>query len=430
MITVQEGTLVGGKYQIDRCLGAGGMGAVYLARDVRNPDFQVALKVLYPGIIRSQEAKERFRYEINAAYRVSHENVVKAYEFFEENDLFAFAMEYVPGGDLLAQLQTGALPIEDAARVLRQVAFGLEAIHNEGIIHRDLKPENILLGENGVIKISDFGVARLTGGQNLTQDGAMVGTPKYVAPEYVETGNCDHRGDIYALGVIGYECVTGMSPFRSESKRDLIMERFTYRNGQLMQVAEHCPKAFARIIEKAMSISVSNRYQSAHDMGKDIDRFLEGESVKISRSRIKNSAQLPSRKHTIRQRVALMMIVILIGGIGAFSANFIFDRTRGPLSLSKIPQAMYKGSFEGVLADDKEHPFGLWVTQGGVFALLGKENCSVKKVDDQDEFSCGELQFKIDVKRASTSRVSGIIRELGWGSIGTFEVSRSMGEEG
>ncbi|RMD87581.1 MAG: serine/threonine protein kinase, partial [Candidatus Dadabacteria bacterium] len=209
----EPGTIFGQRYEIIRCLGSGGMGVVYLACDTEYRDFLVALKLLYPGIVDSPEARERFRNEIVASYRVNHKNVVRAFEYFDSDEYQAYAMEYIAGGDL-ADLMEGIspdnpLPEKKIADILFQISSGLNAIHSQGILHRDLKPENILLTPDGVVKINDFGVARLKGSITLTAVGAMVGTPKYVSPEYIESGHCDQRSDIYAVGIIGYELLTG-----------------------------------------------------------------------------------------------------------------------------------------------------------------------------------------------------------------------------
>ena len=140
-------------------------------------------------------------------------------------------MEFVDGSDLSEMMRRNRVDWRRAVEILLQIASGLDAIHKAGIVHRDLKPENMLIATDGTVKISDFGVARLKGSITLTQAGAMVGTPKYVSPEYIETGECDHRGDIYALGVIGFELLAGRSPFRSTTRVSMMMERFKSKSG-------------------------------------------------------------------------------------------------------------------------------------------------------------------------------------------------------
>jgi len=255
------------------------MGCVYLARDLRDPEFYVAWKVVHPGILESASTRERFRNELVAAFKINHPNIIKAYEFFDGADIQAYAMEFVGGGDLLQRLKREPLSPRAATQYLRQIAAALSAIHAAGIVHRDLKPENILLTHDDTIKIADFGVARMHGSRTLTQPGGMVGTPKYLAPEYLETGEADHRGDIYALGIIGYELITGCSPFPANSKDMLLARRGTVSIPPLRQLAPHCPEDLARIIERAMSINLARRFQTADELRRELERFELGESL-------------------------------------------------------------------------------------------------------------------------------------------------------
>ena len=188
MITLEPGTLFCKRYEILGLVGAGGMGAVYRACDPHRRDFVVALKILYPGVIRNADARKRFKNEIIASYRVDHENVIRAYEYFDEPQFQAYAMEFVAGGDLAERMQAGGIAPSTCLNLLCQLANGLDVIHRAGIVHRDIKPENILISEGDIAKIGDFGVARLKDRNSVTQEGAMVGTPRYVSPEYVETG--------------------------------------------------------------------------------------------------------------------------------------------------------------------------------------------------------------------------------------------------
>lgn len=278
MLELQPGSLFEGRYEIIRQLGAGGMGAVYLARKTEDREKLFAIKVLYPGRIKNDEARERFRNEITATLKVNHPNVVRAYEYFDEEDFQAYVMEYVEGGDLISKMKLGKLDPGFVLRYLKQITAGLAAVHEQGIIHRDLKPDNLLYDEvRDELKLHDFGVARLKGANPLTLVGAMVGTPKYLSPEYVETGSCDHRGDIYATGIIGYEMATGSSPFRSTSKVSLMVERLKTRIPPLKDVEPDFPLGLAKIIDKAIAIKVSERYQSAREMWAELDA-LEPES--------------------------------------------------------------------------------------------------------------------------------------------------------
>ncbi|MCO6431695.1 MAG: serine/threonine protein kinase [Deltaproteobacteria bacterium] len=276
MWSLQPGSLFGKRYEIIKSLGAGAAGAVYLACDATHRDFLVALKILYPGVLVKPQAVKRFRQEIIASYSINHINVVRAYEYFDEDTYQAYAMEYVNGGDLLQRMQNRRATQHGAMRFLRQISEGLAAIHARSIIHRDLKPANILLTSDGTVKISDFGVARLSDSATLTNNGAAVGTPRYLAPEYLQTGDCDHRGDIFALGVIGYELIGGQSPYPSEDALAVLRDRLHHKPTPLFQLAPDVDSRLIGIVEKAMSFDLSRRYQSAEDMSRDL-KALEGE---------------------------------------------------------------------------------------------------------------------------------------------------------
>ena len=451
MLGLEPGTLFGERYQIIRSIGAGGMGAVYLACDPRYEDFFVALKVLYPGVIKTREARERFRNEIIASYRVNHRNVVRAYEYFDEEDTQAYAMEYVDGGDLLQRMRTGKHTGTEALHYLKQMAMGLDAIHSAGIVHRDFKPENILITKTDVIKIADFGVARLRGANTLTQAGAMVGTPKYLAPEYVETGECDHRGDIYALGVIGYELLAGQSPFRAGSRVSLMVERLKTKATPLDEYAPEAPADLVKVIEKAMRVSILQRYQSARELIDDLELIEKGEPVNIEESPpsagytmtglrsdiyqgvlANSSAYVPEKEvnssmlsNKLVQRAALAGLILLVAVVG-----FVWPKAETPQVVDKhsvldLPNGEYQGTVSGVLSDRGKYPFQLWRTKKGAYILLGKAHCRVEKISDQNQFSCGDLRFEIALSSVEKKSAVGTIRELGWNTKGTFSLEES-----
>ncbi|MBN8547781.1 MAG: serine/threonine protein kinase [Deltaproteobacteria bacterium] len=331
MIGLQSGSVFAERYEILAPIGAGGMGAVYLACNPRKRDFLVALKVLDASMLNSKEALTRFRNEIVATYGVDHPNIVRAYEYFDQADFQAYAMEYVDGGTLKNFLQSGPLDPTFTTNILLQVSAGLEAVHAKSIVHRDLKPENLLMSKKGVVKISDFGVARLQGAQAVTHVGALVGTAQYVAPEYIETGECDHRGDIYALGVIGYEMLSGTSPFKSQSTVTAMLERFNNRPPALRELLAHCPPELARIVEKAMSIRIAERYQSATEMRADLERLqhqllfdeAEFEAPKAARlsapDPLIETMRLPPQAHLLRPKNRTLQRRILIAGMGVLA---------------------------------------------------------------------------------------------------------------
>jgi serine/threonine-protein kinase len=224
------GTVIADRYRIERLLGAGGMGAVYEATQL-SMNRQVALKLLLPQLAQSEQAGERFVREMQATSKISHQHTIQVYDFGQtaDNRLF-LAMELCRGHSLRALCRKGPVPVERAAWIALQVARALNAAHQEGIAHRDLKPENIMLldryGEGDFVKVLDFGIARFLTRetQTMTADGALLGTPLYMSPEQASSHPVDHRTDLYALGVILYEMLSGRPPFMADAPLMLLMQ--------------------------------------------------------------------------------------------------------------------------------------------------------------------------------------------------------------
>ncbi|MEZ4452794.1 MAG: serine/threonine-protein kinase [Nannocystaceae bacterium] len=214
---VRAGQLIAGRFEVIRPLGAGGMGAVYLARDCQLNE-QVALKVIGGLGLHDPEAAERLRREASAARRISHPNVVRLHDLGESGGLLFLSMEYVDGESLAQRLQRdGRLSPTQFRSIAADLCEGLQAAHLAGVIHRDLKPANVLLTRDGRAKLIDFGIARISKVEGLTATGMVVGTAEYMAPEQVRGGVVDERTDVYAFGVIAYQCLVGHPPFRGET---------------------------------------------------------------------------------------------------------------------------------------------------------------------------------------------------------------------
>ncbi|MEN9846233.1 MAG: hypothetical protein RIS36_1380 [Pseudomonadota bacterium] len=273
-INLQPGTVIGGKYEIVRCLGSGSMGSVYACKNQVLQGQIVAMKVLFPEVASDKVAAARFKNEILASYEVSHPNVVRAYEYLTENDFVAYTMEYVGGGDLASKLGSDRMiPIDEIVRLLSQMSAGCQAIHDAGIVHRDLKPENILLTAEGNVKIADFGIARNRHGPKLTEHGGVVGTIDYVAPEYMLKSQVDWRSDIYALGILAYEMVSGESPFKGESVYATMTKRLKTDPAPPSSLRAECPPELDRIILRAMQRDPESRYQAAVEMFRDLQNL-------------------------------------------------------------------------------------------------------------------------------------------------------------
>lgn len=287
LISLHPGTVIAGRYEVVKCLGAGSMGLVYACRHRELSGHLVAVKVLFPEVAQDKIAAARFRNEIFASYGVSHPNVVRAYEYLRDGDLVAYTMEYVGGGDLADRLgrKNERIPIPEVIKILFQMCLGVQAIHDAGIVHRDLKPENILLSKDGQVKIADFGIARMGHGPKLTEHGGVVGTIDYVSPEYMLNSQVDWRSDIYAIGILGYEMVTGESPFRGDSVYATMTKRLKSDPVLPSVLRPDCPKELDAIILHAMHREVEQRYQSALEVASDLEKLNPDLNISAVRQR-------------------------------------------------------------------------------------------------------------------------------------------------
>ncbi len=282
LISLQPGTVIGGKYEVVKCLGSGSMGLVYACRNRELMGQMVAVKVLFPEVAADKVASARFRNEVLASYEVSHPNVVRAYDLLRDGDLVAYTMEFVGGGDLAERLSgSERMQVSEVVRLMAQMAAGLQAIHEAGIVHRDMKPENILLTKEGNVKIADFGIARNRHGPKLTEHGGVVGTVEYVAPEYMLKSHVDWRSDIYALGILAYEMVTGEAPFTGDSVYATMTKRLKSDPNPPSALRSDCPAELDAVILKAMHRDPEQRYQSGQDVYDDLKAIAKAHGYKM-----------------------------------------------------------------------------------------------------------------------------------------------------
>jgi len=260
--------LVGGRYQITGLIASGGMGEVFQAHD-RVLDRTVALKVLRAGLGSDADFIERFRKEATTAGRLSHPNIVQVYDFGRSEDGSAYmAMELVEGQNLREVLAaSGRLRPALAARIAAQVCGALEAARKAGLVHRDIKPENILLTADGQVKVADFGLSRTMAESRATQAGVLLGTAHYVAPEQVEGKESDHRADLFALGVVLYEMLTGLTPFTGDTPLIVAYQRVRENVPKPSEKIAGIPPALDDIVGRATARDPAKRYTSASEMG-------------------------------------------------------------------------------------------------------------------------------------------------------------------
>jgi len=271
----QIGDMLGGRYEILQLLGEGGMGAVYKATD-HELNRYVALKVIRPELASNPGILARFKQELLLAHQVTHRNVIRIYDLGEAEGVKFITMEFIEGKDLRTLIrEKQKFAPEEAVDVIQQVCLALDAAHSVGVIHRDLKPQNIMEDSTGRILVMDFGLARTLEGDGMTQSGAMVGTMEYMSPEQALTQELDQRSDIFALGLILYEMLTGKMPFAASSAVASLIKRTQERAIPVADVDAQIPGALSGIVSKCLERDLNERYQNVSEILADLNTWRD-----------------------------------------------------------------------------------------------------------------------------------------------------------
>jgi serine/threonine protein kinase/tetratricopeptide (TPR) repeat protein len=326
-----RGTLFARRFEVIEELGKGGMGKVYRVFD-KKVEEEVALKLVKPEIAADREVIDRFRNELKLSRKISHRNVSRMYDLGDEEGTYYITMEYVPGEDLKSfirrsrQLNTGT-----AVSIARQVAEGLAEAHRLGIVHRDLKPSNIMIDKEGNAKIMDFGIARSLAGQGITGAGTIIGTPEYMSPEQVEGKDVDQRSDIYSLGVVLYEMVTGRRPFEGDTPLSVAHKQKYEAPGDPRKLNAQIPDDLSRLILRCLEKDKEERYQSAEELHAELTRIEEsipaGERAIPKRKPTRSKVSAAREKGTPWKKIALfggavvILALIIYGGMRLFSGH-------------------------------------------------------------------------------------------------------------
>src|SRR5271165_1666785 len=266
-----------GDFQVEKLLGRGGMGEVYLATQL-SLNRSVALKVLRPDLVSNQTYLSRFRTEATAVAKLNHANIVHVYTVGCIDQTHFIAMEYVQGTNLRDYiLKKGAMELSLALSIMRQTAQAIGAAGEVGLIHRDVKPENILLTRKGKVKVADFGLCRDLGSENahVTQSGVTMGTPLYISPEQAQGHAIDNRSDLYSLGVTFYHMLAGVPPFRADTALALALKHVREAPRSMLVHRPDLPVELDQLVLKLMEKNPDDRYQSAADMLADLTRIRE-----------------------------------------------------------------------------------------------------------------------------------------------------------
>jgi serine/threonine protein kinase/tetratricopeptide (TPR) repeat protein len=270
---LRPGDVLGGRYEILQLLGEGGMGAVYKAMD-RELDRPVALKLIRPQLAANPSILARFKQELLLAHQVTHKNVIRIYDLGDADGVKFITMEFVEGVDLRALIQEKKkLSPTEAVEITQQIGRALEATHGVGVIHRDLKPQNIMRDGTGRILLMDFGLARTVAGDGMTQTGALVGTMEYMSPEQALAKGLDQRSDLFTLGLILYELLTGKTPYAAESVVASLIKRTQER---ALPVSDHdgtIPGSLSNIVSKCLERDANQRYQTASELLRDLEEW-------------------------------------------------------------------------------------------------------------------------------------------------------------
>ena len=271
-----EGKLLGNRYEIVEKVGNGGMATVYKATDKvlkRN----VAVKILRDEFTTDEEFIKRFEAEAQSAARLTHPNIVSIYDVGVENNLYYIVMELIQGKTLKEIIveERGPLPWKWSVNVAIQIASALEMAHRNNIIHRDIKPHNIIITEDGIAKVTDFGIAKAVSNSTITAFGTTIGSVHYFSPEHARGGFTDAKSDLYSLGVVMYEMVTGRVPFDADTPVSVALKHMQEKPEEPIEVNNHVPVAVNKIIMKALQKDATLRYQSASEMLIDLRKALK-----------------------------------------------------------------------------------------------------------------------------------------------------------
>ena len=270
---LQARTVIGNRYEILQTLGEGGMGAVYKAKDLEL-NRVIALKVIKPELASNPEILQRFKQELILARQVTDRNVIRIFDLGEASGIRFITMEYVEGQSLYQILQKhGKLPAPEAMDIMRQMLSGLQAAHREGVIHRDLKPGNIMRDAQGRVVVMDFGLARSLEGDGMTRTGTMLGTMEYMSPEQAQAKELDARSDVFTVGLICYELLTGKTPYHADSVVASLLKRVQERAAPPSDFDATIPQPVSEMVSKCLERDPADRWQSAQEVLDRVDEI-------------------------------------------------------------------------------------------------------------------------------------------------------------
>jgi serine/threonine protein kinase/tetratricopeptide (TPR) repeat protein len=356
------GSTFAGRYQIIEELGKGGMGKVYRVLDKKLNE-EVALKLIKPDVSSDKKIIERFKTELKLARKIGHPSVGRMYELLEHEGTHYITMEYVAGQDLKGLIrQTGQLAVGTTVSIAKQVCEGLIEAHRLGVVHRDLKPSNIMIDKAGSARIMDFGIARSLKAKGITGAGVIIGTPEYMSPEQIEGKDTDQRSDIYSLGVILYEMLTGRLPFVGDTPLSIAVQHRSDPPKDPRALNAQIPETLNLTILKCLEKNKGDRYQTAEELHSALDKIEHG--IPTAERATPKSTPITSKEITIKFTLKRLILPAAIFLALAAVAFFVF-RKPGP---TLNPRRILVAPFENQTGDDSMDQIGpiatSWINQG------------------------------------------------------------------
>lgn len=410
-----------GKYVVQGELGRGGMGVVYAALDPLI-ERRVAIKTITKGLLDAEEAgdmMQRFKREAQAAGRLTHPNIVAVYEYGEDDEIAFIAMEHVTGRGLNHVLRAGQAPDIDQVRsIAGQLLAALQFAHNLGVVHRDIKPSNLMLAADGTLKICDFGIAQLESSK-LTQVGTVLGTPSYMSPEQIQGQATDLRADLFSVGVVVYQLLTGQKPFAGETITTLIHAVLRGTFPPPTEVNPGLDSALDAVLARALAVEPARRFQSAASFAQALEAAFEGEVLPAEASydvTARMEPHIAPRMASTMQAApaaATPMPVLRKIDFGTVQKKIDLDATRaqGPAATGDLPRVLFVDDEERILSALKllfRQQYEVHVAGGGAQALelMGQHHFHVIVSDQRMPNMTGtELLAKARVASPNTVRI-------------------------